>query len=162
MNFPKIWKSWLKNCARHAQFNFEFLKVVAVLFFKICPWNFDHLWIFNRQKMIFVSFSVSSKRKLKFEKSFFLFFWRAPKRYKKSWLWTIIYHLGATPEKKKQFFSNFSFPVEDTKKWIKQNIFVYEKSISDRNFKGISYRIGLPYPWEFKIEMGVLSAVFGP
>ena len=23
MNFPKIWRLWLKNCARHAHFNFD-------------------------------------------------------------------------------------------------------------------------------------------
>ena len=50
MNFPKIWRLWLKNCARHAHFNFELLKGVAVLFFEICPWNFYHLWIFYRQR----------------------------------------------------------------------------------------------------------------
>ena len=65
---------------------------------------------------------------MKFEKSFFFFFRIAPKWYKKSWLWTIIYHLGATPEKKKQFFSNFSFLVEDTEKWIKHHFFVYKIS----------------------------------
>ena len=31
--------------------------------------------------------------------------------YKKSWLWTIIYQVGDTIKKKKQFFSNVSFPV---------------------------------------------------
>ena len=50
MNFPKIWRLWLKNCARHTHFSFEFLKGMAVLFFEIYPWNFDHLWIFYRQK----------------------------------------------------------------------------------------------------------------
>ena len=50
MNFPKIWRLWLKNCARHAHFNFELLKGVAVLFFEVYPWNFDQLWIFYRQK----------------------------------------------------------------------------------------------------------------
>ena len=49
-NFPKIWRLWLKNCARHAHFNFELLKGVAVLFFELYPWNFDQLWIFYRQK----------------------------------------------------------------------------------------------------------------
>ena len=49
-NFPKIWRVWLKNSADHAHFNFELLKGVAVLFLEICPWNFDHLWIFYRQK----------------------------------------------------------------------------------------------------------------
>ena len=49
-NFSKIWRLWLKNCACHAHFNFELLKGVAVLFFEIYPWNFDHLWIFYRQK----------------------------------------------------------------------------------------------------------------
>ena len=39
MNFPKIWRLWLKNCARHAHFNFELLKGVAVLFSELCPSN---------------------------------------------------------------------------------------------------------------------------
>ena len=50
MNFPKIWRLWLKNCARHTHFSFEFLKGMAVLFFEIYPWNFDQLWILYRQK----------------------------------------------------------------------------------------------------------------
>ena len=51
MNFPKIWRLWLKNCALHIHFNFELLKGVAVLFFEVYPWNFDQLWIFYRQKI---------------------------------------------------------------------------------------------------------------
>ena len=50
MNFPKIWRLWLRNYALHAHFNFELLKGVAVLFFEVYPWNFDQLWIFYRQK----------------------------------------------------------------------------------------------------------------
>ena len=34
-NFRKIWKLWLKNSVHHAHFNFEILKGVAVLIFKI-------------------------------------------------------------------------------------------------------------------------------
>ena len=49
MNFPKIWRLWLKNCARHAHFNFELLKGVAVSFFKLYPSNFSHACIFYRQ-----------------------------------------------------------------------------------------------------------------
>ena len=48
-NFPKIWRLWLKNCARHAHFNFELLKGVAVSFFKLYPSNFSHACIFYRQ-----------------------------------------------------------------------------------------------------------------
>ena len=48
--------------------------------------------------------------------------------------------------KKKQFFLNFSFPIEDAKKKNKISFFVYKKSISDQNFKGISQKIGLPHP----------------
>ena len=59
-----------------------------------------------------------------------------------------LYHLGAILKKKKKLFSNFSFLVEDTEKWIKHHFFVYKKSISDQNFKGISQKIGLPHPWE--------------
>ena len=70
-NFPKIWRLWLKNCACHAHFNFEFLKGMAVLFCEICPWNFDHLWIFYRQKKwCFIHFSASLMRKLKWKTAF--------------------------------------------------------------------------------------------
>ena len=59
-----------------------------------------------------------------------------------------LYHLGAILKKKKNLFSNFSFLVEDTEKWIKHHFFVYKKSITDQNFKGIPQKIGLPCPWE--------------
>ena len=148
MNFSKIWRLWLKNCACHAISILNFSK--AWQSYWDMPLKFWSLMdILSTKKWCFILFFfVSSTSKLKFEKSFFFFFRIAPKWYKKSWLWTIIYHLGATPEKKKQFFSNFSFPVEDTEKWIKHHFFVYKKSISDQNFKGISQKIGLPRPWE--------------
>ena len=127
LNFSRAWQSYFLRYALEILITYGF---------------------FIDKKWCFIHFSVSSTRKLKFEKSFFFFFRIAPKWYKKSWLWTIIYHLGATPEKKKQFFSNFSFPVEDTEKWIKHHFFVYKKSITDQNFKGIPQKIGLPRPWE--------------
>ena len=40
ITFPKIWRLWLKNWVRHAHFNFELLKGVAVLFSELCPSNF--------------------------------------------------------------------------------------------------------------------------
>ena len=49
MNFHKIWRLWLKNCARHAHFNFELLKGVAASFFELCPSNFSQACIFYRQ-----------------------------------------------------------------------------------------------------------------
>ena len=49
MNFHKIWRSWLKNCARHALFNFELPKGVAVSIFVPHPSNFGQIWIFDRQ-----------------------------------------------------------------------------------------------------------------
>ena len=49
MNFPKIWRLWLKNCARHAHFNFELLKGVAASFFELYPSNFSQACIFYRQ-----------------------------------------------------------------------------------------------------------------
>ena len=49
MNFPKIWRLWLKNCARHAHFNFELLKGVAVSFFELHPPNFGQACIFYWQ-----------------------------------------------------------------------------------------------------------------
>ena len=149
MNFPKIWRLWLKNCARHAHFNFELLKGVAVLFFEVYPWNFDQLWIFYRQKKwCFIDFSVSSTEKLKFEKNPFLFSGVAPKWYIIVHNHDFLYHLGAILKKKKKLLSNFSFHVEDTEKWLKHHFFVYKKSISDQNFKGIAQKIGLPCPWE--------------
>ena len=48
-NFPKIWRLWLKNCARHAHFNFELLKGVAASFFELYPSNFSQACIFYRQ-----------------------------------------------------------------------------------------------------------------
>ena len=96
--------------------------------------DLQQIWI--SQKWCFIHFSVSSTRKLKFEKSFFFFFRIAPKWYKKSWLWTIIYHLGATPEKKKQFFSNFSFPVKDTEKMNKTSFFCLYKIHNWSKFQG--------------------------
>ena len=58
--------------------------------------------------------------------------------YKKSWLWTIIYHMEDTLWKKRQFFSNFSFPITDTKNWWKYHLMTYKKSSIDQNLKGIS------------------------
>ena len=49
MNFHKIWRLWLKNCARHAHFNFELLKGVAASFFELYPSNFSQTCIFYRQ-----------------------------------------------------------------------------------------------------------------
>ena len=49
MNFHKIWRLWLKNCARHAHFNFELLKGVAASFFELYPSNFSQAWIFYRK-----------------------------------------------------------------------------------------------------------------
>ena len=40
ITFPKIWRVWLKNWVRHAHFNFELPKGVAVLFSELCPSNF--------------------------------------------------------------------------------------------------------------------------
>ena len=87
---------------------------------------------------------MSSTGQLKFEENFFFFSRVFPQWYKKPWLWTIIYHWGNTLIKKKQFFLNFSFPIEDAEKWIKYHFFVYKKSITDQNFKGVSQKIGLP------------------
>ena len=49
MNFPKIWRLWLKNCARHVHLNFELLKGVAASFFELYPSNFSQACIFYRQ-----------------------------------------------------------------------------------------------------------------
>ena len=91
---------------------------------------------------------MSSTGQLKFEENVFFFSRVFPQWYKKPWLWTIIYHWGNTLTKKKQFFLNLSFPIEDAEKWIKHHFFVYRKSISDQNIKGIPQKIGLPHPWE--------------
>ena len=125
----KIWRLWLKNYARYAHFNFELLKGMAVLFFEVYPWNFDQLWIFYRQKKwCFIHFSVSLTEKLKFEKNPFLFSGVAPKWYIIVHNHDFLYHLGAILKKKKKLFSNFSFLVEDTEKWIKHHFFVYKIS----------------------------------
>ena len=49
MNFHKIWRVWLKNCARHAHFNFEIPKGVAALIFVPHLSNFGQLKILYRQ-----------------------------------------------------------------------------------------------------------------
>ena len=78
-----------------------------------------------------------------------LFFPRvSPIWYKKSWLWTITYHMGDTLWGKRQFFSNLSFPVTDTKNLCKYHLNTYKKSIIDQNLKGIAHLKRLPRPWE--------------
>ena len=62
----------------------------------------------------------------------------------------IFYHLGATQEKKKWLFSNFSFPVRDTKNWIKYHLNTYKKSIIDQNLEGVAEKLSLPHPLEFQ------------
>ena len=112
-------------------------------------WQFENLAkVLNEHNKCFIHFSVSSTGQLKFEENFFFFSRVFPQWYKKPWLWTIIYHWGNNLIEKKQFFLNLSFPIEDAEKWIKHHFFVYKKSISDQNFKGISQKIGLPHPWE--------------
>ena len=58
------------------------------------------------------------------------------------------YHLGATLKKKKQFFSNFSFPVTDLKKWLKYHLMTYIRSIIDHNLEGVAENLSLPHPFE--------------
>ena len=43
MNFHKIWRVWLKNCVRHAHFNFELPKSAAALIFVPHFSNFGQL-----------------------------------------------------------------------------------------------------------------------
>ena len=62
----------------------------------------------------------------------------------------IFYHLGPTQEKKKWLFSNFSFPVRDTKNWIKYHLNAYKKSIIDQNLEGVAEKLSLPRPLEFQ------------
>ena len=62
MNFPKIWRLWLKNCARHAHFNFELLKGVAALILKPHPWTLDKYAFFIDKKLIFLkNFCISNR-----------------------------------------------------------------------------------------------------
>ena len=49
---------------------------------------------------------------------------------------------------KKQLFLNLSFPVQDTEKWIKHHLFVYKRSITDQNFKGLGKKLRLLHPWQ--------------
>ena len=79
---------------------------------------------------------MSSTEQLKFEENVFFFSRVFPQWYKKPWLWTIIYHWGNTLVEKKQSFSNFSFLVEDTEKWIKHHFFVYKKIHNWSKFQG--------------------------
>ena len=58
------------------------------------------------------------------------------------------YHLGATLKKKKQFFSNFSFPVTDFKNWLKYHLMTYIRSIIDHNLEGVAENLSLPHPFE--------------
>ena len=97
LNFPRAWQSYFLRYTLEISISYRF---------------------FIDKKMMFYSFFVSSTRQLKFEKSCFFFFRIAPKWYKKSWLWTIIYHWGLLQRRKCSFFSNYSSPVEDTEKWI--------------------------------------------
>ena len=79
---------------------------------------------------------MSSTEQLKFEENIFYFSRVFPQWYKKPWLWTIIYHWGNTLIKKKQFFLNFSFPIEDAEKWIKHHFFVLKKIHKWSKFQG--------------------------
>ena len=60
------------------------------------------------------------------------------------------YHLGATQEKKNHLFSNFSFPVRDTKNWIKYHLMAYKKSIIDQSLEGMAEKLSLPHHLEFQ------------
>ena len=59
-----------------------------------------------------------------------------------------LYHMGDTLWGKRQFFSNLSFPVTDTKNLCKYHLNTYKKSIIDQNLKGIAHLKRLPRPWE--------------
>ena len=95
---------------------------------------------------------------LKFEKSCFFFYRVAPKWYIIVHNHDFLYHLGAILEKKKQTFSNFSFHVEDTEKFIKHHLFVYKKSTTDQIFKDDTFKKGCHALYKFKIEMGIADS----
>jgi hypothetical protein len=68
--------------------------------------------------------------------------------------------LGATVEKKKKFFSNFSSHVEDTEKYITDQLFVSKNSMSDQNFKGIAQKKDCHVLENLKIEMSLAGSFF--
>ena len=71
---------------------------------------------FIGHQMIFYSiFCVSNGKAEIWEKLFFLFL-SSPQAVKNPMIMDYNYRLGATLKKKKQFFSNFNFPVTNTKK----------------------------------------------
>ena len=54
--------------------------------------------------------------------------------------------MGDTLWGKRQFFSNLSFPVTDTKKLYKYHLNTHKKSIIDQNLKDIAHLKRLPRP----------------
>ena len=98
-------------------------------------WNFHH-------------FFVSVTGKLKFEKKRLFPHLVSPIWYVIVHNHDFLYHMGDTLWGKRQFFSNFSFPVTDTKNWWKYHLMAYKKSIIDQNLKGIAHLKRLPCPWE--------------
>ena len=76
---------------------------------------------FIDKKWCFIHFSVSSTGKLKFEKNRFFFSGVAPNRYIIVHNHDFLYHLGVILKKKKKLFSNFSYLVGDTERWIKHH-----------------------------------------
>ena len=61
---------------------------------------------------------------------------------------------------KKRTFWKFSFPVKDTENWIKHHLFVYKRSITDQNFKGVAQKLGLPSPSQVQNWIGVAGSIF--
>ena len=70
---------------------------------------------FIGHQMIFSSFFVPVTGKLKFKKDYFFIARVSPTWYVIVHNHDFLYQVGDTLEKKKQYFSNFSFPVTDTK-----------------------------------------------
>ena len=98
---------------------------------------------FIGKQMMFYSFFCISNRKAEF--------WKELLFHHKSTLRRILKNSYVGWPRfvvKKKLFSKFSFPVRDTKKWIKHHLFVYKRSKNDQNFKDLAQKLRLPCPWQ--------------
>ena len=103
---------------------------------------------FIGHQMIFYSIFCISNRKAELWKKLLFLFLSSPQVVKNPMIMDYNYHLGATLKKKKQFFSNFSFPVTDLKNWLKYHLMTYIRSIIDHNLEGVAENLSLPHPFE--------------
>ncbi len=84
---------------------------------------------------------------MKFEKHFFCSLEHPPSGNYSPLSW-VFYCLGAIHERKKLFFSNFSFSVRNTINCLKYHLVGHKRSIIDQNMKGVAENLSLPCPFE--------------